>query len=137
MKSGIIHENLNLRDLIARDLDDMRQNHLEELKVADKEQILDYTKDELMFSLKVYQLSAEHHCFLKFKLKLDSQGSVFHPKTDEELKELRLLLEWFNQVPYRFLIKLLPSEEEKRFLAKVLIFVLVNGYVTVLHTKNL
>ena len=54
MKSGIIHENLNLRDLIARDLDDMRQNHLEELKVADKEQILDYTKDELMFSLKVY-----------------------------------------------------------------------------------
>ena len=60
----------------------------------------------MMYALRVYRVSLEHHCHLKFHLKIESVAQL------EEFRELNELILWFRgAVPYIFLVKIIPQSK--------------------------
>jgi len=67
MKRGLITKSYSIRELIERDLPDLKAAHLPEFERFSAQKTLDFTLDAMIFAIGVFQRAAEHHMFLRFE----------------------------------------------------------------------
>jgi len=108
----------------------------EAIKIMSEQKTLDFTLDAMMYALKIYKLSAEHHFYLKFDVTKAMNKTVYPEFKPPELAELMLLLTWFKFVPFEFMKELVTLEEDRAFLAETAIFAATKRFIAVLHLND-